>query len=319
MRALFKHFLLVFLSGFLSLYGEYPDQLINIVVPFAQPAGGAGETARTLAPLLARELGVAVNVIYKEGRQTGVGLQYIADSPPNGYTLGLATSNALGLKERGIQNIGLDDITPIALLSKYSNGFFVRTSLPIHDFKEFIEFMKKNPGELKVAGGIFGGIAHLEVVGIVKELGMDPNTAFKWIYTKDIDRAIEDLKGKRVDCIIPTLSEGAKLISAGDVRLIAVIAEQRDKNFPDVPTVKEVTGSSLVLQIWNGLVGPKNLPKPIVKKIEAAILKICNSPEGKKLFKTDHSECLDSEQFKATIIANQKIVQKILSEVKLKN
>lgn len=298
----------------LNLFGEYPDRPIYITVPFSSKSGGARATVTALAPLVSKELGVPVIPQFVGGDQTNLGYNLMAEAAPDGYQLGLMSSSLLGRKKESIGEIGISDLTLICQVNSDPGAFFLKNGLKINNFNEFIAYIKENPGKLKGASGIRGGFSHLAFIGTFLSLGLDPNKSVDWVLTKDVDKALEALKTGDVDFISLTIGEGIVLVKTGDAKVIVLLAKQRSEQFPDVPTLKELTGSDFTLDIWRGIVGPKNLPEPVVKKLEAAFAKVCQSPEGMEALKKENvtPSFLNQAQLKEKIKKEEPIVIHLL-------
>lgn len=318
--------LIFFLSNIFLLlpffsYGVYPEKPISIIVPFPRPetddisVGVTGYTVSAFSEAVSKDLGVPVNIIYVVGEQGARAYREIAKADPDGYTLGAVGTSILGVKERGISQIGMESLTPIVQLTEEPIVFYVSSRLKIDNFKDFIEFIKKNPGKLRGAWGTFGGIQHVTFLGVFSELKLDPKKAVEWVYTKDVVRAMQDMKEGSIDFVVASLSEGYGMYKIGVAKPLAMAAPNR-MTMLDVPTIKESVGVNFFILHWSGIVGPKNLPEPVIKKLESAFLKACHNEEviktlSKRALKPN---CLGSDQFKEKVNTLEKEVIKVLKE-----
>ncbi|MDQ4059937.1 MAG: tripartite tricarboxylate transporter substrate binding protein, partial [Pseudomonadota bacterium] len=140
------------------------------------------------------------------------------------------------------------------------------------------EDIKKNPGKFKASGTGQGGIWHLAIAGMLDSLGIDPSTV-RWVPSQGAAPGLQDLVAGGVEIVPCSLPEARSLIEAGRVKSLAIMDEQRNPVFPNVPTLKEQTGSAWAIGAWRGIVGPKGMPADISKKLTEALDKIYKSKD----------------------------------------
>ena len=189
----------------------------------------------------------------------------------------MATVEITMMHWMGLTQVTYADMTPIALVNADPSGINVRSDAPFKDYKGLIEAIKANPGGLKDSGTGQGGIWHLGLAGWLKSLGLKP-TDVKWIPSKGAAPALQDLMAGGIDMSTCSLPEAATLIEAGEVKTLAIMSDERDPKYPDVPTLKEL-GSDWTCAAWRGITAPKGTPKEIVDVLEAAIAKVNKSEE----------------------------------------
>lgn len=318
MNKLFLMAMMLIVTHFQIILGEYPEQPIQVIVPFSAPGGGAGSTINALVPLLTKELGVPVSALFIGGDQTAAAYNRMSKSKPDGYTLGLVSATIVSRKEQGLNAVGIGDLTPIVQINADPVVFLIRKDLGITNFKDFIEYVKKNPGKLKGGSGVEIGISYLCYAGVMVAMDLHPETAINWVKSKDIDRAIQDLKAGQIDFISPTLGEGVPLIKSGDALPILLIATKRDEEYSNIPTFKELTGNDFSLSIWRGIVAPKGFPEDLRKKLETAFSKVCNSPEGIQALKKVNvkPDFLNTKDFEQHIKKTEANVSELLKKIK---
>lgn len=255
----------------------WPERPVTVIVPWAA-GGGTDATARIIGSLLEKELGQPVNVVNRTGGNGVVGHTAIAEAAPDGYTLGLATVEIAMLHWQGLTNLTYQNYTPITLMNLDPAGVQVRVDAPYKTIKDLVADIKANPGKHKASGTGQGGIWHLGIAGMLDSLGIDPSTV-KWVPSNGAAPGLQDLVAGGVSIVPCSIPEARSLIDAGKVKSLAIMNDQRNPTFPNVPTLKEETGSDWTIGAWRGIVAPKGLPEDITKKLIASLEKIYKSKE----------------------------------------
>jgi tripartite-type tricarboxylate transporter receptor subunit TctC len=261
---------------------DYPKRPITLICPWGA-GGGTDAVSRIIATLLKKDLGVPVNVVNRTGGSGAVGHTAMATAKPDGYTIGMPTVEITMMHWMGLTKITYQDMTPVAMVNFDPAGINVRTDSPWKTYKDLEMHVRENPGQLKDSGTGQGGIWHLAMAGWMKAIGLPPD-AIKWIPSKGAAPALQDLMAGGIEMSTCSLPEAATLIDAGKVRPLAIMAEQKDPKFPDVPTLKEL-GIDWTCGAWRGIAAPKGTPKEIVEVLEKAIAKVVNSDEFVKFMK----------------------------------
>ncbi len=255
----------------------YPERPITIIVPWAA-GGGTDATARIIGSLLEKELGQPVNVVNRTGGSGVVGHEAIAAAAPDGYTLGLATVEIGMLHWQGLTQRDYKDYTPIALMNLDPAGVQVRADAPYKTVNDLLEDIKKNPGKFKASGTGQGGIWHLAIAGMLDSAKIDPSTV-RWVPSQGAAPGLQDLVAGGVEIVPCSLPEARSLIDAGRVKSIAIMNPERNPTFPNVPTLAEQTGSQWAIGAWRGIVGPKDMPADVTKRLADALDKIYKGKE----------------------------------------
>ena len=255
----------------------WPDRPITLIVPWGA-GGGTDATARILGSLLEKELKQPVNVVNRTGGSGVVGHQAIASAAPDGYTIGLATVEIGMMHWQGLTELKGSSYTPIALVNADPAGLQVRADSPYKTAKELIDAIKANPGKLKSSGTGQGGIWHLAIAGMLQSLKVDP-AASPWVPSNGAAPGLQDLVAGGIEIVPCSLPEARSLIDSGKVRSLAIMDAKPAALYPNVPTLKDATGSDWTLAAWRGIVAPKGLPKDIADKLLAALEKVHKSAE----------------------------------------
>ena len=282
---------------------DYPDHPIRFIVP--QAAGSATDTvARILAAELSKELGQQVIVDDRPGGALTIGLDLVAKSPPDGYTIGMGPIGALAITRHMVAKLPYiieRDFQPIAMVARGHLLLAISPKLPIQSVKELIDYAKKNPGKLTNASSSNGSPGH---VG---------GELFKYLTGTEIVHvpyrggapAITDLIAGHVDIMFESLQSIATFARDGKVRALGVSGAARSPAFPDLPTIGESVPGYLA-PTWTGVIAPAGVPRPIVDKLNAAINMALTSEAFKEKFAKIGDEPAGGtpEEFAATIKAD---------------
>ncbi|HUL93176.1 MAG TPA: tripartite tricarboxylate transporter substrate binding protein [Burkholderiales bacterium] len=261
---------------------EFPERPVRLVVP--QAAGSATDTvARLLAADMGGPLGQTVVVEDRPGGALTIGLDLVAKSAPDGYTIGMGPIGALAITRHMVAKLPYDierDFQPIALVTRGHLLLAVSPSLPVNSVKELIEYAKKNPGKLMNASSSNGSPGH---VG---------GELFKYMTGTDIVHvpykggamAINDLIAGHVQVMFESLNSIAPHARSGKVKALAVSGPRRSPGFPNLPTIAEAGVPGYDASTWSGVIGPAGMPRPVVDKLNGAINKAIASPAFKARF-----------------------------------
>jgi len=255
----------------------WPERPVTLIVPWGA-GGGTDATARIIASLLEKDLGQPVNVVNRTGGSGVVGHQAISSAAADGYTIGLITVEIGMMHWQGLTEISGASYTPIGLVNSDPAGLQVRADAPYKTVADLVAAVKANPGKFKASGTGQGGIWHLAIAGMLKDLKVDP-AAVPWVPSNGAAPGLQDLVAGGVEIVPCSLPEARSLIDAGKVKSLAVMADAPAALYPNVPTLKAATGSDWKLGAWRGIAAPKGLPAEVRDKLVAAIKKIAASKE----------------------------------------
>lgn len=258
---------------------KWPDRPITLVVPWGA-GGGTDAVARMLGSLMEKDLGQPVNVVNRTGGSGVVGHSAIASAAPDGYTIGLITVEITMMHHQKLTELNPTSYTPIALVNLDPAGFQVRADSAYKNMNDVMNAIKANPGKFKASGTGQGGIWHLALAGMLRDAKIDPATV-PWVPSNGAAPGLQDLVAGGVEFVPCSLPEARSLIDAGKVRSLAVMDSQRSALFPNVPTLKEATGSSWGTGAWRGIAAPKGLPADVAARLEASVKKAYDSKEYK--------------------------------------
>jgi len=255
----------------------YPERPITLIVPWGA-GGGTDAVARFFGTYLEKELGQPVNVVNRTGGNGVVGHSAIAQGAPDGYTLGLITVEIAMMHWQGLTELGPASYTPLALVNADPAGLQVAADSKYKTVKDVLDAIKANPGKLKASGTGQGGIWQLAIAGLLNDLKMDPQSV-PWVPSNGAAPGLQDLVAGGVDLVPCSIPEARSLIDAGKVRSLAIFADKAPALYPNLPTIKQATGSNWTAAAWRGLAAPKGLPKDVETRLVAAIKKAYDSKE----------------------------------------
>jgi tripartite-type tricarboxylate transporter receptor subunit TctC len=267
------------LLGFVSpaALGAYPDRPITLIVPWGA-GGGTDATARIIGVLLEKELGQPINVVNRTGGSGVVGHSAIAQAAPDGYTIGIITVEIGMMHWQGLTELNGTSYTPVGLVNADPAGLQVRADAPYKNVNELVAAVKANPGKFKASGTGQGGIWHLAIAGMLKDLKVDP-ASVPWVPSNGAAPGLQDLVAGGVEIVPCSLPEARSMIDAGKVKSLAVMADQPAALYPNVPTLKAATGSNWTMAAWRGIAAPKGIPAEARDKLVAALRKIVASKD----------------------------------------
>lgn len=279
-RNLFALLTAVALASLFNLaHAAWPERPLTLVVPWAA-GGGTDATARIIGALLKKELGQPVNVVNRAGGNGVVGHQAIAGARPDGYTLGLITVEISMMHHQGLTKLSPGDFTPLGLMNVDPAAVTVSAASPYKTMDDLMTAVRANPGQLTGSGTGQGGIWHLALAGMLKDMQLDTN-AVRFVPSNGAAPAMLELAAGGIDIVTAALPEARSLIDAGRARPLAVMAAGPSALYPDVPTLKSATGSDWTIGVWRGIAGPKGLPADVQARMESALKKINASAEYK--------------------------------------
>ena len=250
----------------LAVAQAYPAKPISLIVPFG--AGGSSDgQMRMLATAMGKQLNQVVLVENVPGGSSNVAPARVAKSPPNGYILlnhntTLATARALF---PDLDFNPLTDLDYIGLVNFASSMMIARSDFPGGNFKEFLVHVKSNPGKFTFGDG--GGPQQLIALLFMHSTG----AKLTLITYKSGGQMMNDLVGRHIDMMSTSSILAAPYVKSGKVKAIGVTAKTRVSSMPDVPTLEEQGLTGFEVVVFQGLFSPKNLPKPILDRLVAAL------------------------------------------------
>ena len=256
---------------------EFPVRPITFIVPWGA-GGGTDSVARIMAAALERDLGKPVNVVNRTGGSGVVGHAAIAGARPDGYTIGILTVEIAMMHHQGLTPLSGASYTPLGMINVDPTAIQVRADSPYTNAKDLFAAIKASPGKFKASGTAQGGIWHVSLAGILQAQNIPPASVV-WVPSASNAAGLLDLGAGGVDLVPGSHPEGRSLIDAGRVKSLVVFDEQPSPLYPTVPTGVQALGLQWNVGVWRGISAPKNLPKDIEARLQAAVKKAYESKE----------------------------------------
>ena len=297
---------------------NYPSKPIRLVVPFA--AGGTTDLmARIVAEPLGKLLGQAVVVDNKAGGGGVLGASEVARAAADGYTLGLATASSNATNPAINPKVPYDplkDFSPITNMAATPNVLAINPAFPAKDFAGLLAELRRKPGQYDYASSGTGGIGHLQME-LFKNL---TKTFIVHIPYSGGGPALRDTLGGQVMIIFDNLPSALPHIKDKRLIAMAVATPERLPELPGVPTFKELGLEPVNRPAFYGIYGPKGMPKELVQKLNAALLKVLQDPAVIKRIEATGSKVIGNtpEQFAQQLKAEFEVYKKVVDAQKLK-
>jgi tripartite-type tricarboxylate transporter receptor subunit TctC len=271
---------------------DYPNRPVKLVVGFA-PGGSTDIVARIVAQKLTEKLGQSVVVENKAGAGGTIGADLVAKSPADGYTLTLGTTSTHAIAAGAYSKLPYDpvkDFTHVSLVAITPYLLVTSQKTPGTKLADFVQLAKSQPGKLNYGSAGSGTATHLSME-MLKDAAKIDLQHIPYKSNAESDRAIIAGEVDAVFGSMPALLQNAK---AGKVKPIAVGTATRSPALPDIPTVAESGYPGFEAALWLGIMGPANMPKPVVDKLHKALAEIVATPEFKAQMDANGAEPLAS-------------------------
>lgn len=259
----------------------YPSKPIRLINPLG--TGGSAEAlARTIAKGLSDGLGQPVIVETKSGATGTIGADYVAKSPPDGYTLLYGVTGTNSIAPSLYRKLPYDpekDLAAISIAFSGPNVLIVNPGLNVKSVQELIALAKSKPGSINFASAGSGSMSHLNGELFKVIAGID----ILHVPYKGSGGAMPDLLGGRVQMTFEPAGSVTQLIRSGRVLPLAVTTPQRSPQLPDVPTMVEIGLPRMVSAVWGGLFAPGGTPRPILERIAEATARAARDPAYREL------------------------------------
>lgn len=261
----------------------YPEKPIRLIVPSA-PGGAPDALMRALGQQLSQQMGVPIVIDNKPGASYVIGTMDLVHSAPDGYTLAYGNVVSLATNKSLLATVPYDvdkDLTLISNTLRLSNLMIVNNGVPVKSVQELIAYAKKNPGKLAFASDGNGTTAHLGVEMFKAMTGIH----MLHVPYRAATAAVTDLIGGGIQLMMINTPVSGPLAQAGKVRALGISSPQRSPAYPDVPTIAEQGVAGFEVTAWGGIIGPANMPRDIVNRLNAEIRTALASPALRERFR----------------------------------
>jgi tripartite-type tricarboxylate transporter receptor subunit TctC len=283
-QRLIAHHLVIFglcLLPLPLLAQEFPNKPLRIVVPF--PPGGVTDlVARAIAKTMTDDLGQQVLVDNRPGAGGKIGMQHVALSAPDGYTMGLMTSGTHAILPVIDRKLGYDavkDFAPVGLIMSAPFSLYVGAAAPYKTVGELIAAAKAAPGKLNYASAGVGTAHHMFFELFKATAGLD----IVHVPYRGEAPAVNDMLGSQIEMMM--MPGGNQHVSTGKFRPLATTGDKRWFLLPDVPTMAEVGLRGATAVGWSGLVMPANPPAAIARRLQSSLAKALETAETRKIMR----------------------------------
>jgi len=260
-------------SGSAFAQEKFPTKPITMIISWSA-GGGQDLTARALQPHLERALGQSVIIINKPGGGASIGFNEIANSPPDGYTVGQASPSLNIIKYTMKAGIDYVNFAPIMFGGYSPCTILVRNDAPWNTLKEFFGYARANPGKVRMGNSGYGAIFHISAIGMEQAGGVK----FIHVPYKGTAPSIPAILGGHLDAIVAGITDTYHLIKGGKLKALGVAAPERSKFVPEAQTFREL-GMDAEFITFYSWVGPKGMPRERVRILYEAFKKAIDSKE----------------------------------------
>jgi tripartite-type tricarboxylate transporter receptor subunit TctC len=263
---------------------DYPAAPIRLIIP-TSPGGNVDMTGRAIGSALGRLLHTTIVIENMPGAANAIGAAYVARARPDGYTLLCNTSYSLettfdldpsaGVKLENYAPVGMITVTPAVLEVKAGNGKGIRS------FADFLAYAKAHPGELSLGNSGSGSINHLTELMIERTFDIKLNL----IPFKGAAPGIPAVLGDQIDGLVDQVSSSGAMLRAGKLLPLAITSPARSSDYPDVPTLAELSQSKLSIEVYTVLAAPKGTPPAILRVLNDALNHALAEPDVQRTFR----------------------------------
>jgi len=255
---------------------DFPSKPIRYVVPLP-PGGGADFIARLVADKMSADLGRPIIVENRSGASGAIGSDFVAKSPPDGYTVlqCYVVTHGTNPAVSKLPYDAVKDFTPIGMIAATSNVLVVNDKAGVKTLQELIAVLRAKPKGLSFASTGVGSATHLTMEYLEQQAGID----LVHVPYKGAGPAMNDLLGGQVEAMFPSLIAALPHIKSGRLRALALSAAQRSPQLPEVPTVAESGYPAFNAVQWYGVCAPAGVPPAIVERLNKALNAAITSPD----------------------------------------
>ncbi len=262
-------------------YAAFPDKPIRLVVP-APPGGAIDYFARVVQQALSETLGKQIIIDNKGGASTMVGGSFVANAPPDGYTLLLGNIAGLAINAGIYPKMPYDatkDFTPIVRTVDVNYVLVVHSLLPVKTVAELLAYARANPGKLTYGSAGSGSLPHLGTEILKVRTGID----MVHVPDKGGGPMVNDILGGSLQVVLGDQANLMPHVATGRLRALAVATTRRSSLAPDLPTIAETPGlAGFDATAWQGLAGPAGMPPEVVARLNDAFNKVMAMPAVRK-------------------------------------
>ncbi len=255
---------------------DYPNKPVRVIVPWP-PGGGTDVIGRLIAARLSARLAQTFVVDNRAGAASNIGMAAVASAAPDGYTLGLATSN-LAINPALMLTMPFDplkDLVPVALVAKGTYAMAVNPGVPAQNVQQLLALVRQAPDKFNASTAGVGSPGHLAAAQLNALAGVNVTP----VHYKGGAPAMNAAVAGETQIMFSSYTTMAPLVQAGKLRLLAVTGPKRSRALPDTPTVVESGLPGFVFEEWYALFAPAKTPRAVIDRLNAEVRAILAEPE----------------------------------------
>ena len=259
---------------------KFPSRPVRLIIPYA-PGGATDITARQLQPRISELWGQPVIVDNRAGASGNIALELAGRSAPDGYTLFVGNVSTNAINETTFSSLKVKpsrDLTGVTNLIQLPHLWVVNPSIPASTLKDLVAYVKKSGASLNYGSAGVGAYPHLDAVKFLKLAGIE---MMHVPYKGGAAQMIPAIMGNEVQFMFINMASSLPHIRTGRIKPLAITTAERRPELPDVPTTAESGFPGVGTNAWNGLFAPAGIPKPMLNRIHADVVKVMASPEMK--------------------------------------
>jgi tripartite-type tricarboxylate transporter receptor subunit TctC len=300
-------------AGAAAAQAAWPARPLRMIVGFA-PGGPTDIVARVIAARLAEQLGVGVLIDNKPGAGGNLAADLAAKAPADGHTLFYNTS-AITIAPSLYGKVPYDtlrDFAPVTTTATNAMIVMVHPSMPVKSIGELVAYARSNPGKLNYASSGTGTITHLATAALASQLGL----TMTHVPYKGSAPGLVDTAAGVVNLMTDTVNSALPYVKDGRLRPLAVTMPKRLSVLPEVPTLSETVMAGMEMSAWQGVVVPTGTPEPIVRRLNAELLKVLAHEETRAKLVAQGTEILGStpEEYAAYLKSELARWSKVVAE-----
>lgn len=260
---------------------KFPSRPVRFIVPYA-PGGATDITARLLQTGISALWGQPVIVDNRAGASGTIAIELAAKSAPDGYTLQVGNVSTNAINETTFASLKVKpsrDLTGVTNLIQLPHLWVVSTAVPASTMKEFFDYAKKSGGKLNYGSAGVGSYPHLDAVKLLKHAGVQMTHV---PYKAGAAGMIPAIMGNEIQFMFINMASSLSNIRAGRIKPLATTWPTRRPELPNVPTVAEAGYPGFGTNAWNGLFAPAGIPRPLLNRIHADVVKVMESAATKE-------------------------------------
>lgn len=260
---------------------KFPTKPVRLIIPYA-PGGATDITARQLQTRISELWGQPVIVDNRPGASGNIALEMAARSTPDGYTLFVGNVSTNAINETTFKSLKIKpsrDLTGVTNLIQLPHLWVVSTTLPVSSLKELVEYTRKSSTRLNYGSAGIGSYPHLDAVRFLKAAGIEMTHV---PYRGGAGQMIPAIMGNEVQFMFINMASALPNIRTGRIKPLAITTPERHPELPNVPTTTEAGFPGMGTNAWNGLFAPAGIPRPLLNRIHADVVKVMENPAMKE-------------------------------------